>query len=293
MNIYTSLNDDFALESPSAVCLGKFDGIHLGHRKLFSKVLESNLTPVVFTFTVPSEPSSFKYIYTQEEKISLLEGLKISTLYTVPFDINLMCIKPYDFIKKILIKKLNAKLIVVGQDFRFGNNREGDVEFLMKYAPTFGYEVIALDKLKKDTIVSSTRIRTLLQYGKIEEANELLGSVFFFKGRVVHGKKLGRTIGFPTANLKINPNKIDLKNGVYAGTTFVNNREYKSISNYGIRPTVDGKTPNLETYIYDFNEDIYDAEIIVKLQKFVRPEMKFSSVEELKNQIEKDKNSYK
>ena len=197
--------------------------------------------------------------------------------------------EPEEFVSMI-VSRLNVKCIVVGDDFRFGHNRAGDHELLLKLAPKHGYELIVVDKLKDNgRDISSTYIREEVARGNIKKANSLLGYPYFIMGRVVHGKQLGRTIGIPTINMLPEAEKILPPFGVYASKVNVSDKWYLGITNIGRKPTIEGENPvGVETYIIDFSQDVYDYVVTIELYDFLRPEKKFDSIEELKEQISGD-----
>lgn len=293
---YIAETTNFKLHN-SVVTLGKFDGIHRGHQLLLNKVLEQKkigLQSVMFTFAYhPSNLFSDKeieQIYTEEEKKYLLEKSGLDVLISYPFTEETASMEPEDFIKKVLIDKVDAKKIVVGTDFRFGHKRRGDVSLLQKMSEQWGYELIVFDKMKlDDRVVSSSYIRSEIAQGNMEHVNELLGSPFTVIGEVLHGRKIGRTLGFPTTNLITPSNKLLPPNGVYVSHTIINGIKHPGVTNIGYNPTV-GETPErrVETYIFDYDADLYGKMIEVSLYAYARPEKKFESVEDLKNQMKKD-----
>ncbi|MCR5202575.1 MAG: bifunctional riboflavin kinase/FAD synthetase [Lachnospiraceae bacterium] len=288
MKVYENL--DIKLHNTS-VCIGKFDGLHKGHRLLINNVTENkDLEPVMFTFKHECNGDSEKFIYTEKEKIKLAEKLGIKHYISLPFSL-IKNVSATDFIKDILCEKLDAKNVAVGEDFRFGKERMGDVNLLEKLSKEYGYKLNVFSKLKyKNIIISSTYIRELITDSKIEEAYELLGDKYHFMGEVIEGKKLGRTIGFPTVNVEVCECKLIPKLGAYESRVLIEGDErfYKGITNLGKKPTVGNFNVNLETYIIDFDRNIYGKKIQVFLEKFIRPEMKFSGVEELKKQLDLD-----
>lgn len=287
---------EFQLKN-SAVSLGKFDGLHLGHRKLFEaikKEKKNGLTAVVFSFLLPPgsllENKEVTLIYTEEEKKALLEELGMDVLVSYPFDKVSLSMEPEEFIEEILVKKLDAKLIAVGSDFRFGHNRSGDVALLEKMAQKYGYQLEVFEKVTLEgDIVSSTRIREALTEGKMELAARLLGEPYSITGEVVHGRKLGRTIGMPTINIELSKEKALPPNGVYASLTEIDGKDYAGVTNIGVKPTVGAESFRLaETYIFDYSGNLYGKELKTNLYAFERSEQKFSSIEELKAQMEQD-----
>lgn len=281
----------------SAVSLGKFDGLHLGHRKLFDAILkeqENGLHPVVFSFLLPPgsllNGKELNLIYTEEEKKTLLEEIGMEVLVSYPFDRVSLSMEPEDFIRDILVKKLDAKVVSVGSDFRFGHNRRGDVELLREKAAEYGYRLEVFEKVALEgDIVSSTRIRKELSKGNMELCARLLGKPYSITGEVVHGRKLGRTMGMPTINIALPKEKLLPPNGVYASLTEIDGTIYQGVTNIGVKPTVGAEEHRLaETYIIDYSGDLYGRTLRVSLYAFERPEQKFDSVEELKAQMERD-----
>lgn len=291
---------DFKIQN-SAVSLGKFDGIHKGHRLLLSEVLKHKENiPTVFTFDVRSSdrkagsgmPVTRKVIYSQKEKECILGRLGVQREVLFPFNQITRDMEPEEFIEDFLIGKMDARFICVGEDFRFGRGRRGNVGMLKKYASKYGYDIKIFHKLtSKDEIISSTLVRSNLENGDIERANELLGQPFFTIGEVVHGNAIGRTLNMPTANLIPDNDKVLMPSGVYATTVEIDGMLYKGVTNVGKKPTVGSNIIGVETYILDFDEDIYGKTIKVNFYEFIRPEKKFPDLAELKDQMERDKKS--
>jgi riboflavin kinase / FMN adenylyltransferase len=293
---YITGRTDFKLHN-SVVSLGKFDGIHRGHQLLLDKILEQKrkgYQAVMFTFMFhPNNLFSDKEIdtiYTEDEKRYLLEQSGLDVLVSYPFTEETASMEPENFIKDVLIDKLDAKMIVVGSDFCFGHNRKGNVSMLQEMSVIYGYELIIFDKIKLDEqVISSSYIRNEILAGNMEKANSMLGKPFTIIGEVQHGRKIGRTLGFPTVNLIPPAHKLLPPNGVYASVTNINGIKYPGITNIGFNPTV-GTTPErrVETYIFDFDADLYGASIELSLYSLERSEVKFNSLEELKAQMQKD-----
>lgn len=293
---YITGRTDFKLYN-SVVSLGKFDGIHRGHQLLLNKILEQKkhgFQAVMFTFMFhPDNLFSDKEIdtiYTEEEKRYLLEQSGLDVLVSYPFTEETASMEPEKFIQDVLVEKLDARMIVVGSDFCFGHNRRGNVAMLKELSDTFGYELVVFDKIKlDDQVISSSYIRSEITKGNMEKANAMLGRPYTIIGKVQHGRKIGRTLGFPTVNLIPPPHKLLPPKGVYASVTDINGIKYPGVTNIGFNPTV-GKTPEtrVETYIFDFDADLYGASIEVSLYCQERPEVKFNSVEELKARMQKD-----
>lgn len=293
---YIEGNTEFGFKN-SAVTLGKFDGIHLGHRQLLDLVLscrERGMTAIMLSFLPhPSNLFSDKeleLIYTEEEKLAILSRSGVDVLISYPLTESTKRMEPEEFIREILINKLDAKIIAVGNDYRFGSGRRGDVALLKKYEGLYGYKVLACEKTKyKNKIISSSEIRNALKEGNMELVNAMLGQPYFIRGEVVHGRKLGRTIGMPTTNLIPSSDKLLPPCGVYASRTRIDGRYYPGVTNIGYKPTVgEEEFIGVETYIFDFEKDLYGEIIEVELYSNIRPEMKFGSLEELTQRMNED-----
>lgn len=294
------IRSDVGLDFPegTAVTLGKFDGVHLGHRKLVEIVKEKakfyNVKPVVFTFDglpesiVPKDKQKFLTLSYEREKIFRELGMEVLIEY--PFTESFMHMEPEVFIDEILVHRLKARVIVVGDDYRFGNGRRGDINMLVNMAPVYGYEAIVIKKERfEDREISSTFVREELSVGHMETVNMLLKRPFSITGRVVTGKQLGRTLEIPTVNVIPDIHKLLPPYGVYTSQIIVEGKCYNGVSNLGVKPTVsDDGTVNLESFIFDFDGDLYGKEIEVFLKHFQRPEMKFKSVEDLVKQMNSD-----
>jgi len=285
---------DFRLYD-TVVTLGKFDGLHLGHKELIDDVLKSiGLTKVLFTFNVNPisilSEKDFKVIYTDEERKNLLKDSGLDYMVDYPFTRETINTSADEFIEKIIHGKLGAKKLVVGTDFRFGKNRLGDVELLKRKSKNYHYELKVIEKKKMyGEIISSTRIRALIKRGDIKMANELLGRAFSFSGEIIHGNHLGHTVGMPTINIKPDESKLLPPFGVYASDTELDGETYRGITNIGVKPTIsDNNTVGVETWLLGLNKDVYGHVAKVKLLDFIRPEMKFASLEEVKMQVNID-----
>jgi riboflavin kinase/FMN adenylyltransferase len=293
---YIAGSTDFNLKN-SAVTLGKFDGLHQGHRLLIDEVLSlksKGYTSVMFTFlyhpyNLISE-NEIKLIYTEEEKLQKLKASGLDVLISYPFSQETKNIEPEDFIREILVDKLDAKVIVVGSDFRFGKNRRGNVDMLKSMENKYGFRVISFEKKRwRDTVISSSTIRHELEKGNMEEANAMLGEPFNIHGKVLHGRKIGRTLGMPTTNLTPAQSKLLPPCGVYTSRTIIDGISYPGMTNIGYKPTVGAeKYKGVETYIYDFDKDLYGQEVDVELLSYERPEIKFDSLEDLKRRMDED-----
>lgn len=288
---------EFQIEEPTAVTLGKFDGLHRGHELLMRTVLDCKekyqVASVAFTFDMPPrnrvEEIVANVLTTNDEKQYIFEKQGIDYLVECPFTPEVMSMEPKAFIEWIA-KALNMKFVVVGDDFRFGYKRSGDYHTLQQYEEEYGYKTIVLDKLKdSNRDISSTYVREKIADGNIRKANQLLGYNYFIKSEILHGKKLGRRIGMPTINMILPENKLLPPNGVYVTEVLVDGKTYMGVTNVGCKPTVsEERIVGVETFIDNFNQDLYGEKIVVSFLEFIRPEMKFGSVEELKAQMESD-----
>lgn len=288
---------DFYIEESSAVTLGKFDGLHRGHELLMQNLMdickETQLSSVVFTFDIPPKAKvddvSCKVLTTNEEKQHIFNSTGVDYLIECPFTQAVMCMEPKEFIKWI-VTKLHMKYVVVGEDFRFGHNRMGNYQTLIDYEQTFGYQTIVVKKMQENgRDISSTYIREEIAAGNIKKANHLLGYAYFVKSHVIHGNRIGRTIGIPTINMQFSKEKLLPPNGVYVTRVEVDDKSYMGVTNVGSKPTVsDSGQVGVETYIIDFCQDVYDKEAVVSFLEFIRTEKKFGSIEELQQQMLSD-----
>lgn len=273
----------------TAVCIGKFDGLHEGHKLLADSLNQEGLTKVMFTFDFPEHKQQ---IYSEEEKEFLAHETGFDIMIKCPFDKNLIHMKAEDFIKEYLVEQCDSKLISVGEDFHFGYERKGDVSLLKQFGKTYGYSLYVFKKKKKyNHIISSTDIREYITDSNLEIANELLGRPYFIMGKVIYGNQIGRTLDMPTANLSVSPYKVLPKFGVYATKVYIEDQCYIGVTNIGKKPTIPGENQvGIETNIIDFSGNIYGKQILVEFYSFIRDEMKFSGLEELKAQMENDRN---
>lgn len=293
---YIAGNTNFKFKN-TAVTLGKFDGLHLGHQQLMDIVLsykKEGLTAVMFSFLLHPgnlfSDKEFELIYTEEEKVTKLNRFGMDVLVSYPFTEETRSLNPEDFIKEILVDKLDAKVIVVGQDFRFGYQRRGDVSLLKEYENVYGYKVIACDKKKwKNEVISSSTIRNALKAGEIEAVNSMLGQPYTIRGEVVHGRRIGRTLGMPTTNLTPSNIKLLPPCGVYATKTLIDRTFHPGVTNIGYKPTVgEEEYIGVETYLFDYDNNLYGKMIEVELFHYIRPELKFGSLEELIQKMRED-----
>lgn len=287
----------------AVITIGTFDGVHMGHRqiidKLKSEAKANNGETVIITFhphprkVVSSAILGIRLINTLEERIELLEGMGIDHLVIVPFTDAFANQPAEDYVQNFLIGKFRPHTIIIGYDHRFGRDRLGDYRLLEKMASTFNYKLKEIPKhILENISISSTNIREAILHSDIATANSLLGYEFFFSGEVVHGDKLGRKLGYPTANLKIqNEEKIIPGNGIYAvyAQSEESAQKLKGMMSIGFRPTVDGKKRVVEVNLFDFDKEIYGQTLKVYVKKFLREEVKYDSLEALVKQIDQDK----
>ncbi len=280
------------------IALGSFDGLHLGHLSLIEKAkdlaVKNNGKSIIFTFK--NHPRKFlnttnkiQLIMTNEEKIDILQNEEVDIIAFKAFDEKIMKMMPDEFIRW-LCKSYNVKGIIVGFNFKFGYKNLGDVETLEKFQKEYKYKLYVMKPYTmQDEIISSTSIRKELLDGNVKKAFNMLSRPYMLSGKVIDGKKLGRTIGFPTANLEINKEKVIPKKGVYYTNVKIDEKTFKGITSVGNNPTVNGQELTLETYILNFNEDIYGKEIKVYFIDRLRDEIKFNNINELVAQLKKDK----
>lgn len=296
MKIITRL-DELNIEDKTALAMGKFDGIHLGHKKLLNMILDQRqdgLKATVFTFE-PSPEEFFvghtvRQLFTREEKRRAFEKMGVDILVEFPLTADTAATPPEDFVRTILSEDLNAGYIAAGTDVSFGDKGRGDQYLLRNMSKELGFELHLIDKVMLDgQEVSSTRVRNVVADGDMPMAKRLLGDDYSVSGIVEHGAHLGTTIGVPTVNVLPPDNKLLPPFGVYKSVVMVDGKIFKGMTNIGRKPTVsDSGRVGVETYIYDFDEDVYGKYIEVRLLEFMRPEMKFEGVEQLKAQIHSD-----
>lgn len=292
--------EQFHIDEPTALTIGKFDGLHRGHEALLSHLLEKrneDLKSVVFTFDIPpkklTEGDGQRLLSTNSEKQLLFAERGIDYLVRCPFTPEVMCMEPEDFVDWI-VTNLHVKRIVVGEDCRFGHNRRGDHKLLARLAGHYGYELKVVRKLKfEGRDISSTYIREEIIKGNMEIATQMLGHPYFIDGTVETGNQIGRTIGIPTANIEAEPVKLLPPFGVYAATIDIHGERYYGIANIGRKPTIKPKEGDrnpigVEMHILNFHEDIYREPVRISFYVYERPEIKFDSISDLKAQIKKD-----
>lgn len=299
MNIHHGINEFTPLKK-AVVTTGTFDGVHIGHQKILNRLKEIAQTiggeTVIITFfphprlVLYPEDNNLKLINTLEEKIQLLEEMGIDHLIIIPFTPEFSRLTSEQFIRQILIEKINTKKLVIGYDHHFGRNREGSFEHLKQYAPQYGFEVEEIPEQDIDDVaVSSTKIRAAVENGDIHTANTYLGYPFSISGKVIKGDQIGRTLGYPTANIQLEQSyKLLPADGIYAVTVIHEQLSYKGMLYIGHRPTINGMTRNIEVNIFDFDKDIYDDSIAIQLLHFIRGDHKFKSLDDLTIQLQKD-----
>ncbi len=300
MKVYYSLNELPQIKN-AIVTQGTFDGVHAAHLVILNRLkqiaTERKGESVVITFhphprmVIFPDDHGLKLLHTLDEKIAALEKAGVDHLLIIPFTKEFSRLTSLQFIQDIIVNKLNTKVLVIGYNHRFGKNREGTFINLKEYSSIYGFEVEEIPEQDIDDVaVSSSQIRIALNNGDVKLASKYLLYPYQIKGKVTKGKQLGRTIGFPTANIVLNDEKKQIPaDGVYAVIVFFNKRTFFGMLNIGMRPTVDGLTHTVEVHMFDFDEDIYDKELSVQFVDKLRNEIKFENLAALTNQLENDK----
>ena len=298
MKVFRNFSD-YPSQRPLALSLGMFDGVHLGHKCIIDELKKvgsaHNLETAILTFWphprfVFNPNEDLKLLNTLDEKTLLMEKYGINNLFLKEFDEEFRNLTGEEFVRQILVDKLNVKYLIIGYDHSFGKNKSGNFELLQKLSKELDFEVEQMEAINiHENNISSTKIRNALLAGNILEANEMLGYSYSVSGTVGHGKKLGRTIGYPTANIDTENIKLLPKKGAYIVETFVNDQQYKGMLSVGTNPTVNGDKLTVEVYILDFEGDIYDEKIIVKFRDFLHEEIKFEGLEKLIERLDEDK----
>ncbi len=281
----------------SVVCVGNFDGLHKGHQKLIEETIilakNENLKSLVFSFyphprkILNSE--TIKFIITSEEKRYLLTSLGLDYFIEYPFEKSFSELSPEEFFERFLLKMLNCKILVVGEGYLFGKNKSGNIEILKMLCAKHNVKLIIKSHLNLGyEKISSSNLRKWILSSEFEKAEEAMGRPYFIKEKVVMGKQIGRKLNFPTANIIADEEKLLPNDGIYATRTLYSGKLYKSVTNIGENPTLNGDKRTIETYIFDFDENIYDKEIVVYFYRKLRDEMKFINIEQLKKQILND-----
>ena len=284
----------------TAITIGTFDGVHIGHREILHRLINSakehNLRSTVLTFfphprMVLQKDSDIKLLNTLEEKQQILQKMGLDFLIIHPFTLDFSRLSATEFVRDILVNELKAKRIVIGYDHRFGRNRNANINDLTAFGSTLDFEVEEIPaQIIDDVSVSSTKIRRALEEGDVKTANSYLGYNYMLTGKVKKGRGLGKQLDFPTANLHIEENyKLIPKNGVYVVKAHYNGKLVFGMMNIGVNPTVDGKNRSKEIHFFNFDEDLYGKKIQVELIDRIRDEYKFDSVEALREQLLKDK----
>lgn len=299
LKLFHSIND-FQSTKKTILTLGTFDGVHIGHKKILERITQNTengkYESLVLTFfphprMVLQEKSEIKLLNTIAEKSKLLEETGIENLVIHPFNESFSRLTAEEFVHSILVDQFHIQKIIIGHDHRFGRNRTANIDDLIAFGAEYGFEVEQISAQEiQDVSVSSTKIRKALDEGNITLANDYLGYAYFLSGEVVKGKQLGRTIGFPTANIQIEEDYKKIpKNGVYIVKTFIDNAAIFGMMNIGFNPTVNGQKQTIEVNLFDFDADIYGQKLEISLLEYIREEQKFGSVDLLKEQLNQDK----
>jgi riboflavin kinase/FMN adenylyltransferase len=295
---FQNINPEF---QNSVLTIGNFDGVHLGHQEILNNAKRiassENLKSALLTFDphplkiVRPEINFNRGLFSISQKLAFLrKNDLVDMVFISKFNKKIANLSAEDFVREILVEKLKIKHLIIGYDFIFGKNRVGDANLLQKLAGiyNFSFHQIAAKNSLDDQVCSSTKIRDFIENGDVKSANQMLGRNYQITGSVIKGKQLARSIGFPTANFVPKEGLLKPKFGVYRVNVLVDKKEHRGILNFGIKPTFNGLEPLFEVHIFDFNCDIYGKKIVVELLNFVREEKKFSGIEELKMQIQKD-----
>lgn len=302
MIVHRGLDDIHPLTN-AIVTSGTFDGVHRGHQKILSRLTEvaqsSGGESVLITYwphprtVVSNDSQDLKLLTSLDEKIELIEQAGVDHLVVIPFTRSFSELTSEQYIRQILIDKIGTRKLVIGYDHRFGRDREGGFDYIRAHQSEYGFEVEEIPRQDVEAVgVSSSKIRTALQEGNVHTANRFLGRQYNLTGTVVKGRQLGRTIGYPTANLQVDdPIKLVPANGVYAVDVIYGGQTYGGMLNIGFRPTVAGTHQTIETYIFDFDKDIYGEHMTLKFREYLRPEVKFDGLPTLVNQLKLDEES--
>lgn len=286
-------------KTKSAVTIGTFDGVHIGHKKIIERLTatakENNLESIILTFfphprMVLQKDANIKLINTMEERSQILERTGLNHLVIHPFSSEFSQLSAKEYVEQMLVKYLKAEKVIIGYDHRFGKGRTANIQDLIKYGNEFNFKVEEISQQDvEDVAVSSTKIRKSLETGDIEKANTYLGYNFMLTGKIVKGKQLGRTLGYPTANMHVMETyKLIPKNGVYVVKSCIENKTYYGMTNIGTNPTVGGTKQTIETYFFDTEFNLYDKTIQIELLTRIRDEKKFESTAELKEAMSND-----
>lgn len=291
----------FSSTKRTVVTIGTFDGVHIGHKKILHRVVqvaqEKNLASVVLTFwphprnVLKPKEDSIPLLFSLDEKLKAFEALQIDHVVVIPFDLSIAGQSAMEFTKSVLVESLHTQYLIIGYDHHFGHNREGNLGFLKQHAPDFDFEVEEIAAQDIDAIsVSSSKIRAALIEGNIDLANAYIGSPYQLEAFVVRGAQIGRSLGYPTANLKVKePMKLLPASGVYAVQAIYRNKAYPAMMNIGTKPTFGAKELTLEVHMIGFNKDIYDQELQILFYKRLRDEVHFENLDALKTQLQIDR----
>ncbi len=289
----------FTTQQPTVLTIGTFDGVHLGHQKIVERVVttarQEGLLATVFTFfphprMVVQHDKGLKLIHTLEEKKQLLQQLGVDLLVVQPFNEAFAQLTAEEFVSTILVQRLNVKKVIIGYDHRFGRNRTANIDDMRLFGEKYGFAVEEISVQEVDEVsVSSTKIREALNKGDVTTAEHYLGTPYSLTGTVVHGLKLGRTLGYPTANIQVTEDyKLIPKDGVYAVYSYIGARKVYGMMSIGKNPTIEGKGASIEVYFFDFNGDLYDQKLTIEFVQYLREEQKFATIDLLKKQLQDD-----
>ena len=289
----------FTTQQPTVLTIGTFDGVHLGHQKIVERVVttarQEGLLATVFTFfphprMVVQHDKGLKLIHTLEEKKQLLQQLGVDLLVVQPFNEAFAQLTAEEFVSTILVEHLNVKKVIIGYDHRFGRNRTANIDDMRLFGKKYGFAVEEISVQEVDEVsVSSTKIREALNKGDVTTAEHYLGTPYSLTGRVVHGLKLGRTLGYPTANIQVTEEyKLIPKDGVYAVYSYIDGRKVYGMMSFGKNPTIERKGASIEVYFFDFNGDLYDQKLTIEFVQYLREEQKFATIDLLKKQLQDD-----
>ena len=289
----------FTTQQPTVLTIGTFDGVHLGHQKIVERVVttarQEGLLATVFTFfphprMVVQHDKGLKLIHTLEEKKQLLQQLGVDLLVVQPFNEAFAQLSAEEFVSTILVQRLNVKKVIIGYDHRFGRNRTANIDDMRLFGEKYGFAVEEISVQEVDEVsVSSTKIREALNKGDVTTAEHYLGTPYSLTGTVVHGLKLGRTLGYPTANIQVTEDyKLIPKDGVYAVYSYIGSRKVYGMMSIGKNPTIEGKGASIEVYFFDFNGNLYDQKLTIEFVQYLREEQKFATIDLLKKQLQDD-----
>lgn len=289
----------FTTQQPTVLTIGTFDGVHLGHQKIVERVVttarQEGLLATVFTFfphprMVVQHDKGLKLIHTLEEKKQLLQQLGVDLLVVQPFNEAFAQLTAEEFVSTILVQRLNVKKVIIGYDHRFGRNRTANIDDMRLFGEKYGFAVEEISVQEVDEVsVSSTKIREALNKGDVTTAEHYLGTPYSLTGRVVHGLKLGRTLGYPTANIQVTEDyKLIPKDGVYAVYSYIGGHKVYGMMSIGKNPTIEGKGASIEVYFFDFNGNLYDQKLTIEFVQYLREEQKFATIDLLKKQLQDD-----